>query len=271
MRKKISFKGVELSYTDRGLGPCICLLHGYLETAEIWEDFAPLLTDRFRVIAMDLPGHGWSGSWGDEHSMNDLATALENILDGEGIEKIILVGHSMGGYVAMAFATLFPERLAGYVLFHSTCFADSPEKKTNRDREISLVLCDRKRQIINVNIPKAFADDHIERFKEKVKRAQEIAYQNDDQGIVALIRGMKNRADLSSTLSDPSLPLLLIGGMKDNYIPPEVFEKLAAMAAHAFVLRLRESGHMGFMEEPGICAEALIEFATKVSRPAQNL
>lgn len=261
MRKNISFKGVKLSYTDLGSGTCICLLHGYLETAEIWEDFVPLLTDRFRVITMDLPGHGWSGNWGDEHSMNDLAASLEKILDTEGIEKIILVGHSMGGYVTMAFAALYPQRLAGYVLFHSTCFADTPEKKANRDREISLVLCGRKRQIINVNIPKAFADDNTERLEEKVKRVQEIAYQNEDQGIVALLRGMKNRADLSSTLSDSSLRLLLIGGMKDNYIPFEVFEKLSAMAAHASVLRLEESGHMGFMEEPETCAEALLEFA----------
>ena len=262
MRKSISFKGVKLSYTDSGSGSCICLLHGYLETAEIWEDFVPLLSDRFRVITMDLPGHGWSGSWGDEHSMNDLAVSLEKILDAEGVEKIILAGHSMGGYVTMAFARLFPERLAGYVLLHSTCFADTPEKKINRDREISLVLCGRKRQIINVNIPKAFAADNTQRLQEKVKRAQEIAYQNEDQGIVALLRGMKNRADLSSTLSDSSLRLLLIGGMKDNYIPIEVFEKLGAMAAHASVLRLRESGHMGFIEEPDICAKALREFAT---------
>lgn len=261
MRKNISFKGVKLSYTDLGSGTCICLLHGYLETAEIWEDFVPLLTDRFRVITMDLPGHGWSGSWGDEHSMNDLAASLEKILDTEGIEKIILAGHSMGGYVTMAFAALYPQRLDGYVLFHSTCFADTPEKKVNRDREISLVLCGRKRQIINVNIPKAFADDNTERLEEKVKRVQEIAYQNEDQGIVALLRGMKNRADLSSTLSDSSLRLLLIGGMKDNYIPSEVFEKLGAMAAHASVLRLQESGHMGFIEEPEICAKALLEFA----------
>jgi len=270
MRKALNFKGIELSYTDVGSGSCICLLHGYLETAEIWEKFVPYLSDRFRVITMDIPGHGYSGTWGDEHSMNDVAASLVNILDAEGINKVIVVGHSMGGYVAMAFASLYSERLDGYVLFHSTCFADTQEKKVNRNREISLVLCGRKRQIINVNIPKAFADENIGKLDEKVKRAQEIAYQNEDPGIVALLRGMKNRADHSLTLSDSSLPLMLIGGMKDNYIPFEVFEKLGAMAPHAYVLKLGESGHMGFVEEPETSSRALIEFAEKLSRPVRD-
>jgi len=270
MRKSINFKGVEVSYTDNGTGACIVLLHGYLETAEIWEDFVPLLTKKCRVITMDIPGHGWSGHWGNEHSMNDLAASLKKILDAEGIETHILVGHSMGGYVAMAFAALFPERLDGYVLFHSTCFADTEEKKGNREREISLILCGRKRQIINVNVPKAFADDNVVRLKERISRTQEIAYQNEDRGIVALLNGMKMRSDLSSTLADWSLPLLLIGGMKDNYIPVEVFEKLSMMAPHASVLKLEESGHMGFVEESDRSAEALLEFSVKVSRPGQD-
>ena len=270
MRKSVRFKGVEVSYADRGAGSCIMLLHGYLETAEIWEDYVPLLSERFRVISVDLAGHGWSGCWGNEHSMDDLATSLKIILDAEGIHKLVLVGHSMGGYVTLAFAALFPERLDGYVLFHSTCFADTDEKKANRDREISLVLCGRKRQIISLNIPKAFAETNVEKLKEKVIRAQEIAYQNDDRGIVALLKGMKNRSDLSSTLSDSAIPLMLIGGMKDNYIPMTVFEKLGVMAPHATVLKLAQSGHMGFVEEADRSAEALMEFSLKASRPIQD-
>ncbi len=260
MRKLIRFKGVEVSYTETGSGPCIFLLHGYLESGEIWKDFIPWLAGRFRVISMDLPGHGRSGTWGKEHSMNDLAESVKLIMDAESIGKIVLVGHSMGGYVSMAFAALYPERLSGYVLFHSTCFADNDEKKVNREREISLILCGRKRQIINVNIPKAFADSNMESMEKQVRRCQEIADLNDDQGIVALLNGMKNRVDLSPTLGNPSLPLLLIGGEKDNYIPLEVFEKLTLMAPHASVLRLKESGHMGFIEEAERSAEALIEF-----------
>jgi pimeloyl-ACP methyl ester carboxylesterase len=264
MRKHITFKGIEVSYTDTGSGACILLLHGYLESSEIWEDFVPLLSDHFRVIAMDIPGHGMSGSWGREHSMSDLADSVKELMENEGIKKLVLVGHSMGGYVSMAFAAAYPERLAGYVLFHSTCFADNDEKKTNREREISLILCDRKRQIINVNIPKAFADSNVERMHKQVVRCQEIAFQNEDRGIISLLNGMKNRSDHSTTLSDSTLPLLLIGGEKDNYIPMEVFSRLAQLAPHASLLRLKESGHMGFIEEADLSAETLLEFSRSV-------
>ncbi len=261
MRKQIQYKGIDISYSDEGSGACLFLLHGYLETADIWEGFVPRLSPQFRVISMDIPGHGSSGCWGREHSMPELAASVKSIMDEEGIQKIVLLGHSMGGYICMEFAARYPERLYAYVLFHSTCFADTEEKKLNRDREISLVLCGRKKQIVNVNIPKAFADSNVERLEKEIRRCQDLALENEDEGVVALLNGMKNRADHSETLSDDSLPLLLIGGEKDNYIPIEVFEKLRIMAPHASVLRLRESGHMGFIEEAELSAEALLTFA----------
>jgi pimeloyl-ACP methyl ester carboxylesterase len=259
MQKQISFKDTSVVYEDRGMGPCCVLLHGYLEHGRVWESFAGRFPEGCRVIIPDLPGHGLSGTWGDMHSMDDLAGAIRAILDAEGIGKIFLVGHSMGGYVCMAFADLFPERLLAYSLFHSTCFADNDEKKEQRDREISLVLCGKKRQIVLVNIPKAFSTDNLDLMPDQVERARHIAMENSDAGTVALLRGMKERPDRSEVLRNPALPLLLIGGMKDNYISVEVFEKLVGMAPHARVLRLEESGHMGFVEEPEKALEALMD------------
>ena len=250
MQKHMEYKGTGLVYWDRGEGPCLVLLHGYLESAEIWDSFADRIPQGYRLIIPDLPGHGRSGTWGALHSMDDLAGAIRAIVEAEGIGKIFLVGHSMGGYVLMAFAELFPEKLLGYSLFHSTPFADNDEKRENRDREISLVLCGKKRQIVQVNIPKAFSMDNVDLMPEEVERARRIALESSDQGIVALLRGMKERPDRTAVLQEASLPILLIGGMKDNYIPSEVFDKLADLAPHAQVLRLEQSGHMGFIEEP---------------------
>ncbi len=258
MEKSIKYNNVEVVYTIRGKGPCIVLLHGYLETGEVWKGFADRFLPRYRVLTPDLPGHGRSGSWGKVHSMDDLAGSLFSILRSEGIHEIFLVGHSMGGYVAMAFAENYSERLCGYSLFHSTCFADSEEKKMNRDREISLVLCQKKRQIINVNIPKSFANDNVEKCIDEVARLKNLALSNPDNGIVAILNGMKQRPDRTSVLKDRQLPLLLIGGMKDNYIPVNVFEKLILLAPHSSVLKLGESGHMGFIEEPEAAANAII-------------
>jgi pimeloyl-ACP methyl ester carboxylesterase len=259
MKKRIIYKGTEMVYSDRGEGTCLVLLHGYLESGEIWDSFADRFPKGYRLIIPDLPGHGRSGIWGEMHRMEDLAGAVKAIMEVEGMEKIFLAGHSMGGYAVMAFAELFPERLLGYSLFHSTCFADNAEKRENRDREISLVHCGKKRQIVLVNIPKAFSTDNVDLMPEEVERARRIALENSDQGIIALLHGMKARPDRSVVLKDPSLPLLLIGGMKDNYIPTEVFEKLVEMAPHAQVLRLKESGHMGFIEEPGKAVAAFME------------
>lgn len=257
MQKSITYKEIEVVYYDRGHGACILLLHGYLETGEIWDSFAGRFLDRFRVITMDLPGHGKSGTWGRVHTMDDLAGSVHALLKEEGIEKVFLVGHSMGGYVSMAFADLYPDQLSGYSLFHSTCFADSVEKKKNREREISLVLCNKKRMIIEVNIPRGFADVNLERLSRDVDMVKNQALSNSDEGIVAILNGMKERPDRTRVLKDPALPLLLIGGMKDNYIPGDVFEKLVTLAPHALVLRLGQSGHMGFIEEPEPAAAAI--------------
>jgi pimeloyl-ACP methyl ester carboxylesterase len=256
-RKKIHFKGKEVTYKDSGSGNCLVLLHGYLETGDIWNGFADRFMDSYRVILPDLPGHGQSGTWGNIHTMEDLAASVRVILEHEGTGKVFLVGHSMGGYVTMAFADLYPELLAGYCLFHSTCYADTEEKKKNRQREISLVRCGKKVQIINVNIPKGFANDRSESMNQEVERARRIALDAPDEGIVAILNGMIRRPDRTHVLQDPSLPKLLIGGMKDNYIPGEVFEKLVQLAPDATALRLEESGHMGFIEEPEEAAKVM--------------
>jgi len=262
MEKKTAYRDVEVVYNDHGEGICIVLLHGYLESKEIWHSFVGLFQEGIRLIAPDLPGHGISGIWGNEHSMDDLAGSVVAVLEAEHLEKVFLVGHSMGGYVAMAFAELYPEKLLGYSLFHSTCYADSDEKKNNRDREISLVLCHKKSQIINVNIPKAFADENVERLMPEVERAKQVAHGTSEKGMIAVLHGMKGRSDRTRILKNPDLPLLLIGGMKDNYIPVEVFEQLLLLAPHASVLRLKSSGHMGFVEEPELAVEAIMGMVT---------
>lgn len=258
--KTIIYKDVQVYYTLRGAGAAVVFLHGYLESKEIWDSFVRRLEEDYRILCIDLPGHGKSGVWGDIHHMEDLATLVREVMDAEGIQKAGMVGHSMGGYVTMAFADQFPERLGGYVLFHSTCFADSEEKKLNRDREVSLVRCGKKHQIVNVNIPKAFADNHVSSMRDELAFAQNIALSSPDPGVIALLNGMKARRDLSGVLADASLPVMLIGGMKDNYIAGEVFDQLASLAPHAKILRLEESGHMGFLEQPGRSEQALRDF-----------
>jgi len=252
MKYTIDYKGISLSYTKAGEGDSLIFLHGYLEAKEIWSEFSSRFAEKYSVICIDFPGHGESGILGRAHEMDELASVVNTVMLHENIEKTVLVGHSMGGYVALSFADLYSEKLRGYCLFHSSCFADDEEKKLNRDREIGLIKCGKKRQIVRTNIPKCFADSNIESMDNKVQELQEIALKSSDDGTVALIRGMKNRRDHTETLRRSNPAPLMIWGEGDNYIPEEVFNKLLVISPEASVLVLKNSGHIGFIEEPDV-------------------
>jgi pimeloyl-ACP methyl ester carboxylesterase len=130
----------------------------------------------------------------------------------------------------------------------------------NRDREISLVMCGKKMQIIHTNIPKAFAIDNIDSMKSEISKAKSIASQCNDDGIIALLNGMKQRKDHSKLLSKTPAPVLVIWGEKDNYIGESVFKKLIELAPHAGVIVLKNSGHMGFIEEADYVAAGILSF-----------
>jgi pimeloyl-ACP methyl ester carboxylesterase len=251
MHQQVQFRNAIVHYSIQGQGDGVVFLHGYLESGTIWEPFVRCLTDQYTVICIDLPGHGQSGVLGKVHGMTLMADVVRHVLAVEGIqEKVTLVGHSMGGYVTMEYVKRYPETLKGYCLFHSTCFADSDEKRLNRDREISLVKCGKKNQIIRTNIPKGFSNAHLESMKDEIERCKSIALSAPDEGIIALLQGMKIRDDHSETLADTSMMPLIIWGKEDNYIGKEAFERMRSLAPHAALLVLDKSGHMGFLEEP---------------------
>ncbi len=250
MKKSIEYRGVDVFYTLRGKGPALVFIHGYLESKAVWESFIPRFTGDHTVICIDIPGHGESGVIGQVHEMEDMARAVKAVIDAEKREKITLFGHSMGGYITLSFVSLFPGTLNGYCLFHSTCFADNEEKKKNREREISLVKCGKKMQIIHTNIPKGFADSNLGKMDDMVSTMKEIAVMNPESGIVALLRGMMNRKDHTATLKRSVPHPLIIWGKKDNYIPEEVFQRLTEISPASSVIILKNSGHMGFLEEP---------------------
>lgn len=260
MEKHIDYKGINLSYVIEGEGEPLVFLHGYLESKEIWQDFSALFTERFKVICIDIPGHGKSGILGESHEMREIALAVDAVLIHEDIDNAVLFGHSMGGYVVMEYVSIFSHKLKGYCLFHSTCFADNEEKRNNRDREIGLIKCGKKNQIIHTNIPKAFADSNHDSMEEHLQWAKEIALKASDDGTVALLRGMKNRKDHSETLKKRLPTPLLIWGKKDNYIPEEVFSKLVETAPDASVIVLQNSGHMGFIEEAECVYSGIINY-----------
>ena len=251
-------------------GRCVVLLHGYLESMYVWDDFVPLLYKRMRVVTLDLPGHGISEVKGPCHTMEYEADVVHGVLAALGIDRCTLVGHSMGGYVALAFCERYGAMLDGLVLFSSTPNADTEEKRENRRREIALVQAGKKEMLARVAPAAGFAPDNRERLADAVEELAEQVHLTEDEGIVALLNGMIERPDRNEMLRRSNVRQLFIFGRKDGYIPIEVAERLAAEHPQAEVVWLADSGHMGFLEEPAAAADALIRFVEAAPHQAPD-
>lgn len=239
---------------------CVVLLHGYLESLLVWEDFVPYLYKQVRVVTLDLPGHGISVVTETVHTMDFLADTVADALKVLGIERCTLVGHSMGGYVALAFCQRHPEMLDGLVLLSSTPNPDTPEKAENRRREIALVEAGKKDMLARVAPAAGFAEENRRLMQDQIEDLAEQVFITEDEGIVALLGGMIVRRDQNEMLRESKVPQLFILGRKDDYIPLEAAEKMISLHPQARVVWLENSGHMGFLEEPETTAQAILDF-----------
>ena len=243
------YKGRRIYYTDTGTGSAIILLHGYLESSEIWSGFEVALSKDFRVVSVDLPGHGKSDIYGETHTMEFMADVVKELIVTIGIKKVFLTGHSLGGYVALAFLELFPEYLSGYALFHSHPFPDTPEAIEKRLREITIVRAGKKDLMYPDNIIKMFAPSNLENFTEAIQRSEDIASRIDADGIIAVLNGMMQRPSRLSLMEEGRVPCLWILGLMDNYIPCDLIRSRVKLPHNAEVVILKNSGHIGFIEE----------------------
>lgn len=239
---------------------CVVLLHGYLESLLVWDDFVPYLYKEVRVVTLDLPGHGISVVSGETHTMEFLADTVVAGIRALGIERCTVVGHSMGGYVALALCERHPDLLEGIVLLSSTPNADTPEKAENRRREIALVRAGKKEMLARVAPAAGFAPENRIRMKDAIEDLAEQVFLTEDEGIAALLNGMIARKDQNEMLRASSVPQLFILGRKDGYMPSEAAEEMAAAHPQAHVVWLEHAGHMGFLEQPEETARAILDF-----------
>ena len=256
---KIGDATVYVSDSEKG-EKCVVLLHGYLESLRVWDDFVGLLTDKVRVVAIDIPGHGRSSNIAPVHTMELMADVVAGVLDALQIDKVTLVGHSMGGYISLAFCAAYAERLEGLVLLSSSPNPDTEFKRENRRREIALVKAGKKDMLARVAPEAGFAEMNRDSLRRYINNLVEQVHITDDEGIVALLGGMIERKDQNEMLRNSRVRQLFIMGTHDGYIPVEAAQEFIAKNPQAKVAWLDKSGHMGFIEEPEACASALLEF-----------
>lgn len=265
MKRSIGFKDHSIHYTKQGEGKTIVLLHGFLESHLIWKNFTRKLCRSYQVICVDLPGHGGSDVIREGLTIDLMAEAVMAVLTEESITSCLMVGHSMGGYVALAFADKYRKALKGIVLFHSQAAADSLEAVKNRDRTIRLVKKDRKSFIVRF-IPGLFDPSNAERFKQEIELLQNLAMETGREGTVAALEAMKIRPDRTHILANAGFPFLFIIGKNDSRIPMELILPQVTLPVHGEALLLDRVGHMGFIEAAGQTYEAILCFAQKTLR-----
>nr|WP_294931742.1 alpha/beta hydrolase [uncultured Flavobacterium sp.] len=258
--KTLLYKNTKISYTDSGEGTAIVLLHGFLENKKMWQEYVTFFSENYRLITMDLLGHGESDCLGYVHSMEENANVVHEVLEHLHIQKAIIVGHSMGGYVGLAFAELYPKEIQKLVLLNSTSKEDSAEKKLNRTRAIKAVKQNYV-TFVSMSISNLFSENNRIRLTKEIEKVKDQALKTPLQGIVASLEGMKIRKDRESLLKQNLFPVLLILGKKDPVLNYD--ESISQIKNTTAELVSFEDGHMSQIENKEELKNTLLDFFKK--------
>ncbi len=262
----VPFLGGNIYCYTQGKGPCVILLHGFLGASEVWKYVIPYLSKSFKVLCMDLPGHGKSDCFGYAHSMELMADAVKAMLKHFHIRSCVVIGHSMGGYVALAFAKKYPEMVKGLCLFHSTALPDSEEKKKDRNKAIKIVKHNPK-LFIQPTIKNLFSQRNLKYLKEELKMTIHIALHTPVQGIIAALIGMRDRPSSLRFIQSATFPIMFVIGKQDNVLPYASLLEQCEQVPHKECLFLEYDGHYSQLENPRATGIALRQFSRKCFKP----
>lgn len=239
------YLGIPIFFNTTGYGNPIVFLHGFLETSKIWGPLAEEISTQRQVICVDLPGHGQTGNFGEIHTMELMAEVVHTVLRNLNISTATLMGHSMGGYVSLAFAEKFPHMTTGIVLLNSTPEADSEEKKIVRDRAAKLVNRNKK-AFIKMAINNLVTPVHGIKFQTEIDQLMQEAFKLSKSGINAALMGMKIRTDRINVLRKLKSYKIMIIGEEDPIIPLEAAKNVSILSNCA--IKIVGGGHLSYIE-----------------------
>ena len=256
--KETVYNHHRLAYSTSGTGTAVVLLHGFGEDGRVWKNQAMALPN-YQVIIPDLPGSGGSDRIADM-SMEGLAGSVKAVLDDEKADRCVLIGHSMGGYVTLAFAALFPDRLQGFGLFSSTAYADSEEKKATRRKGIQFMEKHGAFEFLKASVPNLFSATTKEQNPSLVQQHLQALPHFSTEVLMAYYEAMIQRPDRTDILAKSEVPVLFVLGEQDTAVPLSDGLAQSHLPTVSYVKLLQASGHMGMLEEPESGNEALQEF-----------
>lgn len=272
MIKKINTPSGVLSYEIEGEGIPVMLVHGFGEDGYVWNEIRTSLSSTYQIIIPHLRGTYLSPindlSLIDNLSMESMAADMLKIIDAEQLDKVIILGHSMGGYITLAFAEKYDERLLAFGLIHSTSYADSEAKKEARLKSVEFLKNNTTKSFLEVATPNLFGTQFKKNHPKKVNELIERASQITEASMMAYLRAMRKRKDRTEILNKTTKSVFFCIGMQDNAVNPEDAILQSKLPVHAHTLILEEAGHQGMMEAPERLIEGIKVFMRKISRQA---
>lgn len=260
--KNIKYSDSTIFYRITGKGKPVVLIHGFGEDGNIWDKQVDFLQDQFQLIVPDLPGSGKSGVISSQSAvgMEEYAEIIKAILVEEKIEKSTMLGHSLGGYITLAFAEKYPDMLSSFGLVHSTAFADSEEKKAARLKSIEFIKKYGAYDFLRTTIPglfsKQWSQDHLPEIETLVEKGKNFS----SEALVQYYQAMINRPDRTAVLKNFSKPILFIIGEHDNAVPFDQSLQQCYLPVQSHIHILRNSAHMGMWEETEATNNFLLGF-----------
>ena len=260
MRKYVIREGaMSLACRTEGSGPDMVLLHGFCGSSHYWDKVIPVLAGQYRLIVPDLRGHGESDAPAGPYTMEMMAEDIRLLLDELGVDKTLMYGHSLGGYITLAFAEAYPERLNGWGLVHSTAYPDDKQAKENRLKGMQAIRENGIQSYVDGLVPRLFAPAHLESMSGAVEEMKRIGHGTSPVGAIATLEAMRGRPDRRHVLRESRVPVALIAGAEDQVVPvPKVH---AAEGPHIAAYVVEDCGHMGMIEAPDRLCRCLLEHA----------
>jgi pimeloyl-ACP methyl ester carboxylesterase len=259
MNKYFTYQSSQIHYRSIGNGKPVILVHGFAEDGEIWNNQASHLQEKFQLLIPDLPGSGKSELINDM-SMEGMAEVIHSIIHEENIDTCPVIGHSMGGYIALALTHTYYNHVSGLGLFHSSAFADSEEKKATRQKGIEFIKANGAFEFLKTAIPNLFAPASKEEKPELIAQLVAAAHNFSAPALVSYYEAMMQRSDRTEVLKNSKVPVLFIMGKHDKAVPMEDTLKQCHLPEKSYIHLLQNAGHMGMLEEPELANRYLEEF-----------
>lgn len=255
---------MSLTFFEKGTGTPLILLHGFCENKTIWNPFIDSLAKDFRVVSFDLPGFGENKPVKEitiEQAADEVADALKLLK----IEKCVMVGHSLGGYVSLAFAEKYAQYLLGFGLFHSSALEDDEEKKNTRNKTADFIKKNGMRLFSQSFVEPLFFPKYRQSLKEPIEKLKEEVAQCSADSVVAYTYAMRDRKERIEVLKSVQVPVLFVVGKNDQAVPLEASLKQCYLPKNAMVQFLDETAHMGMIERPDETYKIIKYFTTYCS------